>query len=88
MVTVLQILAFAATTIVAVGYLPQIIHLVKEHCSAGISLTAWASWVVASLLFYSHAISIRDPVFITLLTVQLLAQVTILMLARRYRGMA
>jgi uncharacterized protein with PQ loop repeat len=87
MAQMIAFMALAATLVVAVGYLPQIIHLWKEHCSAGISLTAWACWVVASLLFYSHAITIRDPVFITLLTVQFLAQVAIVVLTYRYRGM-
>ena len=37
---VIQILGFAATTLVALGYFPQIIHLWKERCSAGISISA------------------------------------------------
>ena len=84
---VIQILAFAATTLVALGYVPQIIHLWKERCSAGISISAWALWVVASILFYSHAIDIRDGVFVALLTIQLTAQITILALGMRYRGL-
>ena len=88
MAQVVQLLGFVAAIIVALGYLPQIIHLLREHCSAGISLQAWLVWVVASILFYSHALSIRDPVFIVLLTVQLTAQITIFSLAKRYQGMA
>ncbi len=83
-----QYLALGATIIVAVGYVPQITHLWKEHCSAGISITAWSVWVLASLLFYSHAITIRDPVFMTLLTVQFFAQIVIVLLSMRYRGLA
>ena len=82
----IQILGFAATTLVALGYVPQIIHLWKERCSAGISIPAWAIWVVASILFYSHAINIRDSVFVSLLTIQLTAQIAILALGARYRG--
>ena len=83
---VIQMLGFAATTLVAVGYVPQIVHLWKERCSAGISISAWALWVVASILFYSHAIDIGDSVFVSLLTIQLTAQITILVLGARYRG--
>ena len=83
---VIQILGFAATTMVALGYVPQIVHLWKERCSAGISIPAWAIWVVASILFYSHAINIRDSVFVSLLTIQLTAQIAILALSTRYRG--
>jgi uncharacterized protein with PQ loop repeat len=88
MSTMIQWLALAATVVVAAGYVPQIVHLWRERCSAGISLTAWAMWVGASLLFYAHAFSIGDGVFIALLTVQFAAQLAILLLSTRYRSMA
>ena len=88
MALIIQIVALLATIVVAIGYLPQIVHLWKEHCSAGISISAWVCWVLASILFYSHAISIMDPVFITLLSVQLIAQLAIVALTRKYQGMA
>ena len=80
-------MGFLATVMVAVGYVPQIHHLWKERCAAGISVRAWCCWVVASLLFYAHALSIRDPVFIALLSIQLASQVAIVVFATRYRGM-
>jgi PQ loop repeat len=35
-----QLLGLAGTGIVAAAYIPQIRHLIKEHCSAGISMIA------------------------------------------------
>jgi len=32
-----QVLGFLGTGLVAMAYIPQIRHLIKEHCSAGIS---------------------------------------------------
>ena len=32
------------------AHVPQVIHLGREHCSAGISRRAWAMWLVGSML--------------------------------------
>lgn len=61
-----QLLGFVGTAIVIIAYLPQITHLIKEHCSAGTSLRAYLLWFIASLLLFSRAFMIRDAVFITL----------------------
>ena len=50
-----QLLGFLGTAIVAAAYIPRIHHLVKEHCSAGISMNAYSLWCVASILFLVHA---------------------------------
>ena len=34
----------------AVAYLPQVVHLAREHCSAGISSRAWAMWLASAVL--------------------------------------
>jgi uncharacterized protein with PQ loop repeat len=49
--TATQILGFLGTGLVIVGYVPQIVHLVKERCTAGISISAFSLWCAASLLF-------------------------------------
>jgi len=36
-VNISQIFGFLGTALVVVGYIPQIHHLMREHCSAGIS---------------------------------------------------
>ena len=48
-----EILGIAGITISMLAYVPQVMHLGKEHCSAGISRRAWAMWLVASLLVRS-----------------------------------
>lgn len=62
-ITFSQWLGFLATGIVAAAYIPQIRHLLKEHCSAGISMNAYGPWCIASVLFLIHAAMIRDLVF-------------------------
>jgi hypothetical protein len=82
-----EILGLLGTVAVAVGYLPQIRHLARERCSAGVSIVAWEVWLLASLLILSHAFTMFDLVFITLQGVQIVAIASIISLARRFRGM-
>jgi uncharacterized protein with PQ loop repeat len=84
--TTTQILGFVATGLVIVGYIPQIVHLIKERCTAGISLTAFSLWCAASLLFLIHAAVIRDAVFVGVQTVNLLAGGLIVAFCKRYQG--
>lgn len=69
-----------------VAYVPQVVHLGKEHCSAGISRRAWAMWLVASLLVGALAVHRGDLVFIALQFSTLTSAAIILILAQRYRG--
>jgi lipid-A-disaccharide synthase-like uncharacterized protein len=82
-----QILGFLGTVTVAIGYLPQIRHLAREHCSAGVSIGAWQIWLLSSVLILSHAFEVFDLVFITLQTVHIVAIVLVISLARRYQDM-
>lgn len=50
------------TALVIVSYLPQIMHLVREGCSAGISFRAYAMWMVAAVLRLAYASLARAPV--------------------------
>jgi lipid-A-disaccharide synthase-like uncharacterized protein len=70
-----------------VAYVPQIAHLAREHCSAGVSRRAWALWLVSSVLVGALAIERRDPIFMLLQASSLTSAALILMLAQRYRGM-
>ena len=81
-----QILGFVGTGLVIVGYVPQIVHLIKERCTAGISIPAFSLWCVASLLFVIHAAMIRDPVFVLLQTVNLVAGGIIVAVSKNYEG--
>lgn len=49
-----------------VAYLPQVSHVAKERCSAGVSSRAWAMWLTSSLLVGALAVYRRDYVFISL----------------------
>jgi uncharacterized protein with PQ loop repeat len=81
-----QIFGFVGTGLVIVGYVPQIVHLIKERCTAGISIPAFSLWCVASLLFVIHAAMIRDPVFVVLQTVNLVAGGIIVRFSKKYEG--
>lgn len=70
------------------AYVPQVIHLAREHCSAGVSSRSWAMWLVGGGLVGALAIHRQDMVFILLQLSSLTSAGVILFLARRYRGMA
>jgi lipid-A-disaccharide synthase-like uncharacterized protein len=81
-----EILGIAGITISMLAYVPQVVHLGREHCSAGISRRAWAMWLVASLLVGALAIHRDDLVFIALQFSTLASAAVILYLAQKYRG--
>lgn len=82
--TVSQILGFLGALIVAIGYIPQIVHIAREGCSAGVSVKAWLLWLLASILVFSHAFAVLDGVFIALQAVNIVAIITIIVLAKRF----
>ena len=63
---VFELVGVAGISIGALAYLPQIVHLAHEHCSAGISSRAWAMWLMSAVLVGAFALYRRDPVFIAL----------------------
>jgi lipid-A-disaccharide synthase-like uncharacterized protein len=84
---VFELLGIGGIAISALAYLPQVVHLAREHCSAGVSRRAWAMWLVSSLLIGALALHRRDPVFILLQITSLMSAAIILFLAHRYRAM-
>lgn len=88
MKTTLEILGMVGVGLSVVAYLPQVLHLAGEHCSAGISIRAWSMWLVSSLLVGSLAVYRGDFVFISVAASSLLSSAAILFLARRYQGMS
>jgi len=70
--------AFLGTIIVAVAYIPQIVHLIRKHCAYGISIGAWGLWLFAALLLLPHAIILKAPIFIVLFSIQIIAILFIL----------
>jgi uncharacterized protein with PQ loop repeat len=84
--TLSELLGFAGTALVIAGYIPQILHLLKERCTAGLSVPAFAVWCSASLLFLVHAAMIRDAVFIGVQLVNVTAGVIIVAFCKKYDG--
>ncbi len=82
-----EFLGMAGITISVLAYLPQVTHLVREHCSAGVSRRAWAMWILSSLLIGALALHRRDPVFVLLQLSSLTSATLIVFFASRYRGM-
>ena len=67
------------------AYVPQISHLIRARCSAGISRLAFQVWLLASLLTMARAIAIHAGVFIVLGGTQIVATALILLYATRYK---
>jgi lipid-A-disaccharide synthase-like uncharacterized protein len=82
-----ELLGITGIAISVAAYLPQVVHLAREHCSAGVSWRAWAMWLASSLLVGALAVHRGDSVFILLQASSLTSAAAILFLARRYRGM-
>ena len=79
-------LGFAAIALCVLAYLPQIIHLLKEHCSAGLDPKAYCMWVISSALLLTYSIAKNDPVFISLQGYQTGAGALIFYFCLRYKG--
>jgi lipid-A-disaccharide synthase-like uncharacterized protein len=82
-----ELFGILGIAISALAYVPQVVHLARERCSAGISRRAWAMWLASGLLVGALAIHRRDPVFILLQISNLTSTSLILLLSWRYRGM-
>jgi PQ loop repeat len=82
--TATQIAAFVGVALAGAAYVPQIWHLVRVHCSAGISRFAFCGWLGASLLVTTHAVVTRAVVFILLGGVQIVATTVVLVYATKY----
>ena len=81
-----NLLGLTGALIAGWAYVPQIQHLVKEQCSAGVSRSAFAMWFVASLLVTTNAVYIHAGVFVFLGIVQILSTAIIFVYSTKYRG--
>lgn len=82
-----ELIGLTGASLAGYAYLPQISHLIRERCSAGISRSAFAIWLLASVLMTVHAILLPAVVFIALGAIQICAIATILIFSARYRGL-
>ena len=88
MLTSTEIAGFAGAGLAGAAYVPQISHLIRAHCSAGISRLAFEVWLLASVLTTARAIAIHVGVFIMLGGIQIVATALILLYAARYKDTA
>lgn len=84
MANLIAILGSIGTALILLAYIPQIRHIYKEHCTGGVSVRAWSVWLIGTILIFIYAIDIRDSIFITIQSVNLIAVVTILLLINFY----
>lgn len=85
MLTITQIAGFAGAGLAGAAYVPQISHLIRARCSAGLSRLAFGTWLLASVLVTARAIAIGAGVFIMLGGIQIAATALILVYAARYK---
>lgn len=83
-----DLIGLTGALIAGYAYLPQITHLIREHCSAGISRTAFALWFLSSILVTINAVFIQSVVFIALGVIQICATAVISFYSTRYKGLA
>jgi hypothetical protein len=80
-----QIGGFVGAGLAGAAYVPQVSHLIRARCSAGISRLAFRVWLLASVLTTARAIAIGDGVFIVLGGVQTVATALIMVCAALYQ---
>ncbi len=81
-----QILGLLGIALGLLGYLPQILHLIRQQCSAGISMQAYFVWLSAAVLLLIHALMINDAVSILLQSLAATLDLTSVVLGTKYRG--
>jgi uncharacterized protein with PQ loop repeat len=86
MLTTTEIAGFVGAGLAGAAYIPQISHLIRARCSAGISRLAFEVWLLASLLTTARAIAIHAGVFIALGGIQIVATAVIMLCATRYKN--
>ena len=79
-----ELAGFAGAVLAGAAYIPQIRHLVREHCAAGISRPAFYVWLAASILVMTRAVAIHASVFIALGVIQVGATAVICLYAKLY----
>jgi hypothetical protein len=85
--TITEIMGFIGAGLAGAAYIPQISHLIRAHCSTGISQLAFGVWLASSFLVTARAIAIHADVFIVLGGIQIMATTLIVFYANRYADM-
>jgi hypothetical protein len=85
MLTATEIAGFVGAGLAGAAYIPQISHLIRARCSAGISRLAFGVWLLASVLTTARAIAIHAGVFIALGGIQIVATALVMFYAAWYK---
>ena len=85
MLTATEIAGFAGAGLAGAAYVPQVSHLIRARCSAGISRLTFEVWQLASVLTTARAIAIHASVFIVLGGIEIVATALIMLCAIRYK---
>ncbi len=80
-----EVIGFAGIFLVLVAYIPQVYHLIKEKCSAGISRKAFLIWLISSLLLLIRSFMGDDIIFTILQGINFSATATILITAQKFK---
>jgi uncharacterized protein with PQ loop repeat len=56
-----ELIGLAGIVISVLAYLPQVLHLARQHCSAGVSGRAWSMWLASSVMIGALAVHRHDP---------------------------
>ena len=86
MMTATAVGGFVGAGLAGAAYVPQIVHLIRARCSAGISGLAFGVWLLSSLLITARAVAIGAGVFIVLGAIQTVATALIVVCAARYKN--
>lgn len=81
-----EVAGYAGAAMAGAAYVPQISHMVRERCVAGISRPAFLVWFVASALILVRAIATDEMVFIALGGLQTAASGFITAYVTAHRG--
>jgi uncharacterized protein with PQ loop repeat len=81
-----SLIGLVGALIAGYAYLPQIRHLIRQHCSAGISRGAFALWCLSSILVTINAVFIHSLVFTVLGIIQICSTSLIYVFSTRYQG--
>src|ERR1700746_789099 len=85
MLTTTEIAGFVGAGLAGAAYIPQISHLIRARCSAGISRLAFEVWLLAALLTTARAIASHAGVFIALGGIQIVATALVMLFAALYK---
>src|SRR5262249_37412159 len=85
MLTATEIAGFVGAGLAGAAYVPQVSHLIRARCSAGISRLAFGVWLLASVLTTAQAVAIGAGVFTVLGGIEIVATTVIMLCAARYK---